>query len=92
MELMCAYAAVCGADTQLCARLLAAPTTDAGLALLEQADLREPVLNRMLSAVQEHLQRRTGAGCQIGAVLFSNQYGLLGETGPAKEICEQWRR
>lgn len=91
-ELICAHAAVCGAGQALCAALLAAPTTDACLELLDEARLRQAVLERLLTAIAGHLQRRAGDACQVGALLFSNQYGPLGLTDTAKEILAQWKR
>lgn len=85
-ELFCAHAAVCGGDRALCRRLMEAPTTDACLALLDGAGLREPVLASLMEAVQRHLERRAAGAYATGALMFSNVYGLLGLTGAAKEI------
>ena len=60
------------------------------LALLDEAGRREPVMASLLDAIQGHLSRRAGETCAVGAVLFSNEYGLLGETPEAKEIMERW--
>lgn len=89
-ELICAHAAVCGAGRELCARLLSAATTDACLALLETEQLREAVMQSLLAAIQTHLERRVGGAYRVGALLFSNQYGLLGRTDSAAEILRQW--
>lgn len=89
-ELFCAHAALCGADTETCRALMQAATADACLTILEKANLREQVLASLLGATQSHLERRLGDGCRIGAVLFSNQFGLLGATQPAKEMLQQW--
>lgn len=89
-ELFCAHAAICGADTATCQALMNAATTDACLEILDQAHLRDRVLTSLLEAIQRHLEHRIGLGCGIGAVLFSNQFGLLGMTRPAKEILQQW--
>lgn len=89
-ELFCAHAALCGAGTEVCRSLMAAATADACLEILEKANYREAVLQSLLEAVQRHLGHRMGENCRVGAVLFSNQFGLLGMTQPAKEILEQW--
>lgn len=89
-ELFCAHAAICGADSATCQTLMNAATTDACLEILDQAHLRDKVLTSLLQAIQHHLEHRIGPGCEIGAVLFSNQFGLLGMTRPAKEILQQW--
>ena len=92
MELLCAHAAVCGGSSDLCRKLMEAATTDACIALLDEAGLRESVLESLLAAIQRHLDRRAGDTMQVGAVMFSNEYGLLGQTETAKKIIEQWRR
>ena len=90
-ELFCAYAAVCGASSAVCRALMDATTADGCIAILDEAGLRTAVLERMLSAVSRHLTRRVGDRCQTGAILFSNEYGLLGQTEGVKEIIETWR-
>jgi cobalt-precorrin-5B (C1)-methyltransferase len=92
MELFCAHAAICGGDRALCRRLMAAATTDACIAALDEVGLREPVLNSLLAAIQTHLERRTADAFQVGAILFSNEYGLLGKTETVEEILRQWRQ
>lgn len=89
-ELICAHAAVCGAGQDFCTALLAAPTTDACLKLLDKAGLREAVLQRLVAAMAGHVQRRAGENCRAGIMMFSNQYGLLGLSDTAKEILAQW--
>ena len=90
-ELFCAHAALWGGDQALCRGLMEAASTDACIALLDGVGLREPVLVSLLEAVQRHLGRRAAGAYRIGAVMFSNVYGLLGSTKEAKEILEQWR-
>lgn len=92
MELFCAHAAVCGGDTDLCRRLMEAATTDACIAALDEAGLREAVLNSLLAAIQTHLERRAAGSFLVGAVTFSNEYGLLGRTETVEEILRRWRQ
>ena len=89
-ELFCAHAALCGAEPELCRMLMDCPTADACLACLVQAGLREVVLRSLLDAIQRHLSRRAGEACIVGAMIFSNEYGSLGETGGAREILKRW--
>lgn len=89
-ELFCAHAALCGADTETCRRLMDAATSDACLAVLDAAGVREAVLSSLLAAMQAHLERRAGSGLRVGAVVFSNEYGLLGESETAREILREW--
>ena len=87
-EIFCAYAAVSGADTTLCRALMNAVSTDACLELLDAAGLRQTVTQHILNAVQHHLERRVQY--RAGAVMFSNVYGLLGQTSTAKQILAEW--
>lgn len=89
-ELFCAHAALCGADTATCRALMQVATADACLAILEPVHLQRAVLDSLLQAIQAHLERRIGPRCKIGSVLFSNTYGMLGMTPPAKEMLQQW--
>lgn len=91
-ELFCTHAALCGASREVCTDLMNAATTDACLEILDGANLREPVLKSLLAAIQLHLERRAADSFQIGAVLFSNQHGPLGQTEAAKELIDKWTR
>ena len=90
-EVFCAHAAICGATREVCTALMDAATTDACLDILDGAGLRTPVLESILAAIQMHLDRRAGGAFRVGAVLFSNQHGPLGETKTAKELMKEWK-
>lgn len=90
-ELFCAHAALCGADRALCAALMESPTSEASLALLERAGLRQAVTDSLLKAIQTRLTGRLGERCVVGAVLFSNDFGFLGQTGEAENLILKWR-
>ena len=90
-EIFCAHAAIAGGSTSLCRELMEAATTDACIELLEGADLRDQVLGSIMASIQQKLEHRTAGRCRIGAVMFSNVYGLLGMTGEGEVILNQWR-
>ena len=90
-ELFCAHAALCGADTATCRALMDAATTDACLDILDAAGLKTTVMASLLQAVQLHLDRRAAGAFTVGAVLFSNQSGPLGQTTQAKTLLQSWK-
>ena len=90
-ELFCAHAALCGADRVTARALMDSATADQCLAVLDRAGLRAAVMSSLLEAVQRHLDRRAAGQFAVGAVTFSNQYGLLGMTRGAKEILNTWQ-
>ena len=59
--------------------------------LLDEAGLRAPVLDSLQRAVERHLVRRAAGAYRVGAVLFSNEYGLLGRTASAAEMLAEWK-
>ena len=89
-EVFCSHAALCGAEQRVCQELMQQVTTDACLEILDRENLRAAVLQSILEAVQEHLDLRTGGQVTVGAVLFSNVYGTLGETAGAKTLIKRW--
>ncbi len=91
-ELFCAYAALAGGGQELCRALMESPSADGCIALLDGAGLRGPVMEGLLTAIQTHLDRRSAGAFQVGAVLFSNQYGLLGRTLGAEELLQRWKK
>ena len=91
-ELFCAHAALCGASQATCRALMDAATTDACLDILDDENLREPVLESLLQAIQLHLDRRVAGAFRVGAVLFSNQAGPLGRTETAAQLLQSWQK
>ena len=89
-ELFTAHAALCGAEAPLCRALMEAVTADACLKLLADAGLREKVLKSLLAAIQTHLDRRAAGRMKVGAAIFSNEYGALGETAEAGRMRKEW--
>mgnify|MGYP007077069941 CR=1 FL=1 len=83
-------AALCGADAATCRALMDAATTDACLDILDAAQLREPVMASLLTAIQTHLDRRAAGAFKVGAVLFSNRNGPLGQTKTADTLLKLW--
>ena len=90
-ELFCTHAALCGASREVCTALMDAATTDACLDILDAAELRAPVLESLLRAIQLHLDRRAAGTFRVGAILFSNQHGPLGQTETAAQILNEWK-
>ena len=90
-ELFCAHGALCGADTAVCRMLMEQASCDGCLQVLEQAGLKETVMKSLLAAVQDHLNRRSAEAAEIGAILFSNEFGMLGVTETGEAILNRWR-
>ena len=92
MELICAHSAVCGADSNICSKIMDSTTTDAALAILDESSLRQAVIESLMAAIQKHLDRRCQGLLKVGAVMFSNEYGYIGESSTVKEILNIWNK
>ena len=88
-EIFTAHAALAGADTQTCRRLMAAVSTDACIGILEEAGLKDAVMASILGKAQSCLSQRC-RDARCGLVMFSNEYGELGKTSQAIAILETW--
>lgn len=88
MEIMAACALRAGADAKTANQILAAVTTDEGLAILKQTPFWEKTLQIITEKVQYYLNHRAQGQLQIGAVLYSNAMGELGRTDRAEELLE----
>ena len=85
-ETLTAHAALAGAGRDLCRRLFGCLTTDEAVPLLREAGLLEPVMGSIAQALEENLRHRAGEGMAIGALFFSNRYGILGQTAQAGQL------
>lgn len=85
-ELFCAHAALAGASQAICQALMQAATSEACLTILKDANLNSAVLQSLLPAIAQQLNRCTDGLCRVGAILFSNQHGLLGQTEKVSDI------
>ena len=90
-ETMAAHTALCGGDRALVERVFDAPTTDGGVELLEEAGLKEAVMDSLAAALDRRLKARAGADMEIEALFFSNRFGILGQTPGAARLLERHR-
>lgn len=86
MEIMGVHAALAGASKEVIKRLLTCVTTEDAISVLDQAGLREKALESILQKLDERIRERVHNSIETGAILFSNQYGYLGETKDAGNL------
>ena len=89
MEILCANAAIAGADTGALQNIMGAVTTEEGLRLLKEAGILEETMKLVIKKIQFYLDKRSYGKCKIAVVLFSNEQGELGRTENYPEVAEQ---
>lgn len=87
-ELMAACALRAGCDADTARALLSCLTTDEMLGILQRKGLLRGTMDAAAERIDFYLRARVKEGLRIGAVVFSNEFGILCMTGPA----EQWLR
>ena len=87
MEILAAHAGAAGADSALIGSILGCAACDEAVRLMRAADpaLEKRTLEAVTERVHENLSRRAGEGMTVGMMMFSKEYGVLGETENARE-------
>ena len=89
VELLAAFAGAEGLSREAQGRVLECVSCDEALRIIEEEDLREAVLRRLTGRVEFNLRHRAGEDLEVGAMLFSNVYGLLSETENARGLMKK---
>lgn len=89
MEIMGVHAALAGASKDVIEKLLTCVTTEDAISVLDGAGIREKTLESVLMRLDSRIRERVHHSVEIGAVIFSNQYGYLGETKDAPLLKEK---
>ncbi len=90
MEILASHAGAAGLSAEKIEELLSCVACDDALRLLKEAGVCEAVLSRLTRKIAENLSRR-GGELAVGAVLFSKEYGHLGETDNARSLLERFK-
>lgn len=91
MEILAAHAAACGLSADSVNEVLGCVSCDAALDILQRQQLLRPVMDRIARQVEQHLLHRS-APMEVGAILFSKEYGLLAKTQQAEQLLLKIRK
>ena len=87
MEIMTAYAGACGLPCEAMKEMLSCVTTDDAIRVLRENKLFEPVMESLAERIAFHLKHKC-EDMEIGAVMFSKEYGLLAKTEHADRLLQ----
>ena len=91
MEVLAAHAAMNGADRETVNEIMACLNTAEAVDLLKKKGLLGPVMGSVTERIAFHLRQRAGDGPETGAIVFSNEEGILGQTENAGKLLEMIR-
>lgn len=86
MEILAAHGAASGLPPEQVRSLLQCVACDDALGILEKAHCREAALKSLTTQIESHLAHRAGEDLEVGAILFSKVYGILGKTSKADQL------
>lgn len=85
-ELLAANAIRAGISMDGVKEILDTITTDEALSVILRENLLEPLMKELTDRILYYLNHRTYDRMLLGAVVFSNEYGYLGETQNTREL------
>lgn len=88
MEIMAAHAAACGLGAGAVGEILACVTCDEAVRILKENGVFEGCMKRITERVGHYLASRA-EDMEVGAMLFSREYGLLSQTENAERLLEK---
>ena len=89
MELLTVHAALLGAPMELLQKMMECVTTDDALKYLKEADLMEPVMERIMEKMEFYVNQRAQHQLELGVITFSNVFGILGQTKNVPDLVKK---
>ena len=91
-EILAANALRAGISREAALEILEAATTEEALSVVIREGLLDAVMEQLTTRIHDHLNRRGGGKMLLAAVLYSNQWGYLGQTESAEELIRLLNR
>ncbi len=91
-EIMAASAMRAGIDYQSAMRILDTVTTDEAVAILKEKKFLDKTMDIIMEKIGFYLKNRAYDRIETEALVFSNQYGFLGETQGCKKLMEKIKK
>ena len=89
MEVLCSNAIRAGGDLACARSILQCNTTDEALRVLDENHILKETMKEITDRIQFYLDHRSYQQILLGAVIFSNEYGYLGQTANAAELIKK---
>ena len=88
MEVFASHAAMAGADTDTVKEIMVCLNTTEAVEILKEKGLLRNVMQSVMERITFYLRQRAGEELEIGAVVFSNEEGILGQTENAESLLQ----
>lgn len=88
MEILAEHAQRCGAAEEVLHEISDCVTTEAALDVLDRAGILAPVMESVVTSIQEQINKRTGGALQAEVIMFSSVRGKLAQTAGAEAALQ----
>ena len=88
MEILAAYGGAEGLSKEAMIQILDCATCDDALRILSEEELLERTMKRLAERIAFIIDYRVQGAIKTGAMVYSNEYGLLCETEGARQMLE----
>lgn len=89
MEILAAYAGASGLTPDKISQILDCVTCDEAVRIIKSNGCFEKTFTKLIRNVDRNLKNRIGDNIEIGTILFSKEYGVLGETNNAQQLLKR---
>ena len=87
-EVFASHAAMAGASARVVSQIMESITTTEMIEVLEEEKLLDVVMESVMKRIEYYLKQRGGESLCMEAIVFSNEKGILGETGGARALLD----
>ena len=89
MEILCSNALLAGASPETCRRIMDCVSTDDALELLDAEGMIQKTMDLLIPKIEFHMNHRVRGSIEVGAVVFSSEFGTLGCTPSADSLLKK---
>lgn len=89
MEILAANSALVNAPHEVLKNIIDSVSTDDALYHINEAGLLGQVMEIISEKAEYHMNRRTGNKVKCGTIIFSSEYGLIGQSPSSEELLKK---
>ncbi len=88
-EILALHTCLCGGSREMAQKIMSCTGAEEILLYLEEWRLRDEVMKSICRKIEENVRNRVGGDMKFGVILFSEKFGLLGQTADAQELLSE---
>ena len=86
MEILASNAIMAGADAGAAKEIMGCISTDDALEVLDRKGLMKETMDLLIPKIEFHMNHRVKGDIKVAAIVFSTEFGILGQTPSADEL------